>query len=132
MLSSAKCAVPLSIINFCAYLPFDNCGVGGRPATRKSNVLPPGFIKEGNGSEQLFGEKAAVFQRTVSRTCFNLGQKIPDEVKGTKDTPEVVNFKFQRKQLFCIESVIKLAKVREGRSIPLVNAAMIEQWERYQ
>ena len=95
-------------------------------------MLPPGFIKEGNGSEQLFGEKAAVFQRTVSRTCFNLGQKIPDAVKGTKDTPEVVNLKFQRKQLFCIESVIKLAKVREGRSIPLVNAAMIEQWERYQ
>ena len=56
--------------------------------------MPPGFIKEGNGSEQLFGEKAGVFQRSVSRACFNLGQKIPDEVKGTKDTPEVVNLKF--------------------------------------
>ena len=72
------------------------------------------------------------FQRTVQRTIFQVGQKLPDNLDGQEpETSEIAEMKVHKKDLHLIESIIKLARSREIKNPHMRACSLVEQWESY-
>ena len=85
-----------------------------------------------NDTETVYGDKAMTFQRTVQRTIFQVGQKLPDNLGGQEpETSEIAEARVHKKELHLIEAIIKLARSREIKNPHMRACSLVEQWEYY-
>ena len=89
-------------------------------------------IERDNDEESVYGDKNMTFQRTVQRTIFQVGQKLPDNLDGQEaDTSEIAEMKVHKKDLHLIESAIKIARCREIKNPHMRACSITAQWESY-